>query len=109
MNSTVTFLAYRVESVLQQPQRMDRPTMKNATRARIDADGRLVIPASIRKELGINAGDELILRIDHDELRITSLRRRLEHARGLVREHIRPGTSLVDELIAERHGGLPPK
>jgi len=68
----------------------------------MNENGRVVIPASFRKALGINAGDEVLLRIEDDELRITTLKRRLERAQRLVRKHVRPGTSLVEELIAER-------
>ena len=72
------------------------------TRTRINENGRLVIPASFRKALGINIGDEVVLRIENDELRITTLKRRLERAQRLVRKHVKPGASLADELIAER-------
>ena len=34
----------------------------------------------------------------------TNMERTIERARRLVRKHVRPGTSLVDELIAERRG-----
>jgi AbrB family looped-hinge helix DNA binding protein len=69
---------------------------------RVNQNGRIVIPASFRKALGIRTGDEVILRIEDDELRITTLRRRLQRARQLVRKHVKADTSLVDELIAER-------
>ena len=42
--------------------------MDAETRARINENGRVVIPASFRKALGINAGDEVVLRIEDDEL-----------------------------------------
>jgi AbrB family looped-hinge helix DNA binding protein len=71
-------------------------------RLRISENGRVVIPASFRKALGVKAGDELVLRVEDDELRITTLKRRLERAQRLVRRHVKPSTSLVDELIAER-------
>jgi AbrB family looped-hinge helix DNA binding protein len=76
--------------------------MKLKTRMRINENGRVVIPASFRKRLGIRAGDEVVLRIQDDELRITSLKRNIERAQKLVRKHVKRGTSLVDELIAER-------
>jgi AbrB family looped-hinge helix DNA binding protein len=76
--------------------------MEKETHMRVNENGRLVIPASFRKALGINAGDEVVLRIENDELRITTLKRRLERAQRLVREHVKPGVSLADELIAER-------
>ncbi len=72
------------------------------TRQRVNENGRIVIPASFRKALGINIGDEVVLRMEDDELRITTLKRRVERAQRLVRKHVKRGTSLVDELIAER-------
>jgi AbrB family looped-hinge helix DNA binding protein len=80
----------------------DNSDMAQETRTRVNENGRVVIPASFRKALGINAGDEVVLRIEDDELRISTLKRRIERAQRLVRQHIKPGTSLVDELIAER-------
>lgn len=76
--------------------------MGSETRMRVNANDRVVIPASFRKALGIHIGDEVVLRIEDDELRITTLKRRIERARRLVRKYVKPGTSLVDELIAER-------
>jgi len=71
-------------------------------RQRVNENGRVVIPASFRKALGIKIGDEVVLRMEDDELRITTLKRRVERAQRLVRKHVKRGTSLVDELIAER-------
>jgi AbrB family looped-hinge helix DNA binding protein len=76
--------------------------MATETRTRVNANGRVVIPASYREALGIKAGDEVILRMEDDELRITTMKRRIERAQRLVRKYVKPGVSLVDELIAER-------
>jgi AbrB family looped-hinge helix DNA binding protein len=76
--------------------------MKLKTRMRVNENGRVVIPASFRKRLGIRVGDEVVLQIQDDELRITTLKRNIERAQRLVRKHVKPDTSLVDELIAER-------
>jgi AbrB family looped-hinge helix DNA binding protein len=81
---------------------IDNATIRTETRLRVNENGRMVIPASFRKALGINVGDEIVLRIEDDELRITTLKRRVERAQRLVRKHVKPGKSLVDELIAER-------
>jgi AbrB family looped-hinge helix DNA binding protein len=81
---------------------MENLTVETETRMRVNENGRVVIPASFRKALGINVGDEVVLRIEDNELRITTLKRRLERAQRLVRKHVKPGTSLVDEFIAER-------
>jgi len=81
-----------------------RNDMKLKTRMRVNENGRVVIPASFRERLGIRVGDDLVLRMEGDELRITTLKRNIERAQRLVRKHVKPGTSLVDELIAERRG-----
>jgi AbrB family looped-hinge helix DNA binding protein len=81
---------------------MGRNDMKLKARMRINENGRVVIPASFRKRLGIRVGDEVVLQIQDDELRITTLKRNIERAQRLVRKHVKAGTSLVDELIAER-------
>ena len=77
-------------------------TVNTEARQRVNENGRVVIPAAFRKALGINIGDEVVLRMEDDELRITTLKRRVERAQCLVRKHVKRGASLVDELIAER-------
>jgi AbrB family looped-hinge helix DNA binding protein len=77
------------------------PTHAEA-KVRVNENGRIVIPAPFRKALRINPGDEIVLRIKDDELLITTVNSRIERARRLVRQYVKPGASLVDELIAER-------
>jgi AbrB family looped-hinge helix DNA binding protein len=43
-------------------------TVNTETRQRVNENGRVVIPASFRKALGINIGDEVVLRMEDDEL-----------------------------------------
>ncbi len=77
-------------------------TMETEARTRLNENGRLVIPASFRKALEIKPGDEVILRLEDDELRITTLKHRIARAQRNVRKYVKPGVSLVNELIAER-------
>ena len=76
--------------------------MPEETRLRVSQNGRIVIPASFREALGIAVGDEVVLRLQDDELRITTQQRRIERARRRARRYLKPGTSLVHELTAER-------
>ena len=76
--------------------------MPEETRIRVYENGRVVIPAAFRKALGIATGGEVILRMEDDELRITTYQRRIERAQRRARKYVKPGISLVDELIAER-------
>ena len=77
-------------------------TLRQEARTRVNENGRVVIPAAFRKAMAINVGDEVVLSIEDNELRILTLKQRIERAQRLVRQHVKPGTSLVDELIAER-------
>ena len=76
--------------------------MEEEIRQRVNENGRVVIPAAFRKALGIEVGDEVVLRLQGDELRITTQQRRIQRAQRRARQYVKPGTSLVRELLAER-------
>ncbi|HVN01803.1 MAG TPA: AbrB/MazE/SpoVT family DNA-binding domain-containing protein [Caulobacteraceae bacterium] len=65
-------------------------------------DGSLVLPPEIAGPLGVTAGGRVFATFTDGELRIVSFERALEQARALLRKHVPPGVSLVDEFIAER-------
>ena len=69
---------------------------------RINANGRVVIPAEFRRALGVKSGDVIVLKMEKDELRITTLRQRLARAQEMVRSLNKGGRKLSEELIAER-------
>jgi antitoxin PrlF len=71
-------------------------------KSRIDQGGRVVIPAEYRRALGLRAGEEVILQLEDGEIRMLSLSEAIRRAQALVRQHVRDGRSLSDELIAER-------
>jgi len=72
------------------------------SQTRIGEKGRLVIPAAIRDALDINVGDEVELRIEDNELRISTLKNRVARAQQRLRKFVAPGRSLSEELLAER-------
>jgi len=71
-------------------------------RLRVNENGRVVLPAAFRKALNIRYGGEVLARLEDDEVRITTLKHRLERAQRHVRQFVKPGRSLADELVAER-------
>jgi AbrB family looped-hinge helix DNA binding protein len=71
-------------------------------RLRVNENGRVVLPAAFRKALNIRSGDQVLARLEDDEVRITTLKHRIERAQRHVRNFVKPGRSLADELIAER-------
>ena len=76
--------------------------MDQQVRTRVGEKGRLVIPASFRDALEIKVGDEVVVRLVDDELRVSTLKSRIAHAQRRFRRNVKPGRSLSQELIAER-------
>ena len=64
---------------------------------------RMVIPAAIRKRLGLQIGDAVTLVLEDDgAVRLLTQAASVRQAQELVRQYIPAERKLVDELIAER-------
>jgi AbrB family looped-hinge helix DNA binding protein len=74
----------------------------NQTKTKLGEGGRIVIPAEYRQALGLQVGDEVILRLEGKELRIFTLNQAIRRAQELVNRYMPQERSLADELIAER-------
>lgn len=71
------------------------------TEVQLDPQGRLVIPAPLRRSLGFESGDSLIARMEDGRLileKAETIKQRLKSRFA----QLPPGTSLAEELIAER-------
>ena len=70
---------------------------------KVTEGGRIVIPADVRKRMGIEIGETITLEFDEDEsLRISTRRQALRRAQKLFKKYVPEGVSLVDELLADR-------
>lgn len=76
--------------------------MGDVVRTKVTQGGRIVIPAEMRRRLGIEIGDDVSVVVDNGSLRIRTQRESIKRAQELVRKFVPEGVSLVDELIAER-------
>jgi AbrB family looped-hinge helix DNA binding protein len=76
--------------------------MEDMTYTRLGDDGRLVIPATYRKALGLQPGEELVIRLSGAELHLWSVRQSITRAQELVRRYIPEGVDLVGELLRDR-------
>jgi AbrB family looped-hinge helix DNA binding protein len=74
----------------------------NEIKTKIGAGGRIVIPAEFRRTLRLKPGDEVILALEGEEVRVLTPERAIRRAQALVRRYVPKGRSLVDELIRER-------
>lgn len=70
-------------------------------RAKINGNGRIVIPKAMRNALGVKPGDEVMLRLQEEGVVIYTLARAVRNIQRDLRQHA-TRASIVDELIAER-------
>lgn len=76
--------------------------MPESYRAKLNDEGRLVIPASCRKHLGLQPGQEVLLKLTKEGLLLTTFDQALKQFQDEVAGLAGPGTSLSDEVIADR-------
>jgi AbrB family looped-hinge helix DNA binding protein len=69
---------------------------------KVDAGGRILIPAAVREAMRIGEGDTVLAWLENGELHLVSPQVALRQAQELARKLIRAAGSLADELIAER-------
>ncbi len=71
-------------------------------KTRLSANGRVVIPAAIREQLGIKPGDTVLMEAQDGVLLIESYPTRVARIQRDLAHLRRPGILASDELIAER-------
>ena len=71
-------------------------------RTQLSRSGRIVVPVKLRKALEIQAGDEVVMRIENGSIRMIPLRQAVSLAQKTVQQYVPKGTSLVDALIQAR-------
>jgi AbrB family looped-hinge helix DNA binding protein len=71
-------------------------------KTKISKSGRIVLPNKLRKALEIQAGDEIVLRLEDGTIRLIPVRQAVALAQKIVQQYVPPGTSLIDALIEER-------
>jgi AbrB family looped-hinge helix DNA binding protein len=78
------------------------PRSSKAVPIRVGPQGRVVIPAALRRELAIEPGETLMAHVESQRLVLESREQILERLRAELRPAVPKGRSMVDELIAER-------
>ena len=74
---------------------------RNGAEVRVGPQGRLVIPAAIRKALDLEPGDTLTARVEEKRLVLEKREHILARLKAQFRK-VPQGVSLVEELLAER-------
>jgi AbrB family looped-hinge helix DNA binding protein len=71
-------------------------------RCKVDPANRVVLPADVRRRLGIAKGDEVLLEVDDWGIRITTAAQALKQAQEYFCSLGASDVSMTDELIRER-------
>lgn len=69
---------------------------------KLDASGRIVIPAEVRQRKKLAEGDTIVVVDDETGLHVKTLDQAIAEAQAYFLSHIPDDVSLVDQLIAER-------
>ena len=72
-----------------------------AVRARVNRQGRLVIPAEVRMASGIKPGSDVVLEVCDGEVRIRSAAAAVARVQEKYKR-LAGGRNIVDELLGER-------
>ena len=68
----------------------------------LDKSGTILIPDKYQKMAGIYPGDEVLIILEADGIRITHSKDIIRQAQNMVRRYIPAGRMLSEELIQER-------
>ncbi|MBP2371920.1 AbrB/MazE/SpoVT family DNA-binding domain-containing protein [Pseudonocardia parietis] len=70
----------------------------------VNRDGRILIPAQVRRDLGLSAGSTLLLSVEDGRVVMESRQQLVARVRREIAESWQgdPQTSVVEELLADR-------
>lgn len=68
----------------------------------IASNGRMVLPASVRKAMGLHGDAKVILTIEEDQVRLSPMKHGVSRAQALYREHARQART-TDDFLVERN------
>ena len=74
----------------------------NIQRGKIISGGRVQLPADVRRQLELSEGDTILIEVVDGEIHLRPLPAAIRRIQERMKPFIRPGESVVDELIADR-------
>lgn len=74
----------------------------SAIKTIVSQGGRVLIPLDMRKALGIEIGDEVLMQVENQELKIFNLDHAVKQAQELMRQYNPQKKLLSDEIIQDR-------
>lgn len=69
---------------------------------KVAGNGRMILPASVRKAMGLHGEAKVILTIEDDQVRLSPIRHGVSRAQALYREHAKQSRTTEDFLSDRR-------
>jgi AbrB family looped-hinge helix DNA binding protein len=68
---------------------------------KVASNGRMVLPASVRKAMGLHGDAKVILTVEDDQVRLSPIGHGVSRAQALYREHAKQ-IRTVDDFLSDR-------
>ena len=68
---------------------------------RVASNGRMILPASVRKAMGLHGDAKVILTVENDEVRLSPIGHGVSRAQALYREHAKQART-IDDFLSDR-------
>ena len=70
---------------------------------RLEKSGRILIPAAVRRHLGLSEGSQVLVKVEKSgALQVTTRSQALAKVRQEIRKYIPAGRDLAEELVRDR-------
>lgn len=68
---------------------------------KVASNGRMILPASVRKAMGLHGDAKVILTVEDDQVRLSPIGHGVSRAQALYREHAKQART-VDDFLTDR-------
>lgn len=68
---------------------------------KVASNGRMILPASVRKAMGLHGDAKIILTVEDDQVRLSPIGHGVSRAQALYREHAKQART-VDDFLSDR-------
>ncbi|WP_010218599.1 AbrB/MazE/SpoVT family DNA-binding domain-containing protein [Sphingomonas sp. PAMC 26621] len=68
---------------------------------KVAGNGRMILPASVRKAMGLHGEAKVILTVENDQVRLSPIGHGVSRAQALYREHAKHART-IDDFLSDR-------
>ena len=68
---------------------------------KVASNGRMILPASVRKAMGLHGDAKVILTVEDDQVRLSPIGHGVSRAQALYREHAQQART-IDDFLSDR-------